>query len=86
MSKKDEVTRKWRNYIMRKLEEISEYNGCNRIGIKTQNTSDEYKYTNINIKNFLLRKIITKLLRKMPFTLKLLYPSYHFSYYFSLAL
>jgi hypothetical protein len=35
---------------MKKLEEISEYNAYNSIGTKTQNTCDEYKYTNINIK------------------------------------
>ena len=35
LSKKDEVTRKWRNYIMRKMEEISEYNSYNRARTKT---------------------------------------------------
>ena len=50
MSKKDEVTRKWRNYIMRKMEEISEYNAYNKARTKTRNTSDENKYTNISTK------------------------------------
>jgi hypothetical protein len=38
MSKKDEVTRKWNNYTMRKMEEISEYNAYNRARTRTQNT------------------------------------------------
>ena len=40
MSKKDNVTRKWTNYIMRKIEEISAYSGYNRVKTKTQNTLD----------------------------------------------
>ena len=39
-SKKDDVTRKWTNYIMRKMEEISAYNGYNGVKTKTQNTLD----------------------------------------------
>jgi len=55
MSKKDEVSRKWRNYIIRKMVQISENNSYNRAGTKTQNTCDEYKYSyiNINIKEIL---------------------------------
>ena len=43
MSKKDNVTRKWTNYIMRKIEEISAYSGYNRVKTKTQYTLDSYK-------------------------------------------
>jgi len=50
MSKKDEVTRKWTNYIMRKMEEMSECNAYNRVNTKTQNTFEAFKYTSNNIK------------------------------------
>ena len=45
MSKKDEETSKWTNFIMRKIEEISDYNAYNRVNTKKQNTFDAYNYT-----------------------------------------
>ena len=49
MSKKDEETSKWTNFIMRKIEEISEYYAYNRVKTKKQYTFDAYKYTSFNI-------------------------------------
>jgi hypothetical protein len=45
MSKKDEETSKWTNFIMRKIEEISDYNAYNRVNTKKQNTFDAHNYT-----------------------------------------
>jgi len=50
MSKKDEVTGKWRNYIMTKMKKICEFNAYNRARMKTQNTCEKYKYKNVNMK------------------------------------
>ena len=75
VSKKDDVTRKWTKYIMRKIEEMSEYNVYNTVKTKTKT---HLKCTNtqaLTLKknnNFLLGKINTK-----HFKTNALYPEKH---------
>ena len=84
VSKKDDMTRKWTNYIMRKMEEMSEYNVYNTVKTKTKT---HLKCTNtqaLTLKknnNFLLGKINTKISRQMPCTLKNIgYSSYSYTF------
>ena len=73
VSKKDDMTRKWTNYIMRKMEEMSEYNVYNRVKTKTKKHLKRTNTQALTLKknnNFLLGKINTKISRQMPCTLK----------------